>query len=344
MPIQKVSFEDSLGKFVLPSKCIGCGTCVVVCPFNCLEYEDGQPRIVKTCQVCGICAQVCPKFGASMSELERFVFGRERREEEEYGVYRRLVIAQAKDESIRKFCQDGGIVTSLLVLALSNGTIDGAVVSGVGEQEPLRPVPRLATNLKDLLECAGTRYTYSPNVLALKEAMPQKRGKIAFVGTPCQISAIRKIQMIPLKKYSNAIAMTIGLFCSESFTYKGFVKECIQGNLGINPQDVKKINIKGKFLVETKSGEIRTFPLKEARKYVSRGCALSPDFSAELADISAGGLGLDGWTLTVLRTETGEKVFNEAEQEGIIRTRPIEDEENALNLLINISKRKREIS
>jgi len=344
MPIQKMSFEDSLGRFVVPSKCIGCASCVVVCPINCLEYEDGQPKIVKTCQVCGICAQVCPKFNNPMSELEKFVFGRERKREEEFGVYRSIAIAQARDENVRKFCQDGGVVTSLLISALNDGMIDGAAVSGISEKEPLKPLPRLALNVSDLLECAGTRYTYSSNIFALKEGILKKKRKIAFVGTPCQVNAIRKIQMIPLRKYSDVAAMTIGLFCSESFAYQGFIKECIQGKLGIDPWDVKKTNIKGRLLVETRSGEVRTLPLKEAKKYVSAGCTSCQDFSAELADISAGGLGLDDWTLTIIRTETGEKIFQRAQEEEIIDTRPIEDETDALNLLIKISKRKREIS
>jgi len=343
MPIQKVSFEDSLGKHVLPTRCIGCGTCVVVCPFNCLELENEQPRIVKACQVCGICPQTCPQFKTSMPELEKFVFGREGTDEEEFGIYRRIVIAQATDENMRSFCQDGGVVTSLLILAFDNGMIDSAVVSGLSEKEPLKPIPRLVTKANDLLGCAGTRYTYSPNMLALKEGVLQKREKIAYVGTPDQINAVRKIQMVPLRKYSNPLALTIGLFCSESFTYEGLVKGCIQEKLGIDPQNVKKINIKGKFLIETKSGDVGTFPLKEAKKYVSKGCASCPDFSAELADISAGGLGLDGWTLTVLRTDIGEKFFRRAEEEGIIRIRPIEDEKDALNLLTRISKSKRRV-
>ena len=37
MPIEKVSFEDSLGRFVLPDKCIGCATCVI------LSYPNRNP-------------------------------------------------------------------------------------------------------------------------------------------------------------------------------------------------------------------------------------------------------------------------------------------------------------
>jgi len=87
-----------------------------------------------------------------------------------------------------------------------------------------------------------------------------------------------------------------------------------------------------------------TLPLKEAKAYASKGCAYCSDFSAELADISAGGLGLSGWTLTVLRTEIGEKLFQKAEQEGVIKTRPIEEEQNILNVLTRISDKKRGFS
>jgi coenzyme F420 hydrogenase subunit beta len=340
MPIEKVSFEDSLGRYVLPNNCIGCATCVIVCPFKCLEYENGKPKLVKECKVCGICAQVCPKFDVQMSKLESFLFGRERTPEEEFGISRHVLIAQTTDERVRKVCQDGGVVTTLLIHALNNDMIDGAVVSGVSDEEPLRPVPKLALTVGDILTCAGTRYTYSPNMLALKEGIQRNRGGLAFVGTPCQINAIRKMQMVPLRKYSSAVKVLIGLFCSESFTYKGFVKSCIQEELGVNPFDVDKINIKGKVLVKTRSGETRTIPLKKTEKYVSN-CSLCPDFSAELADISVGGLGLEGWTLTIIRTSKGEELFHTANSAGLFNVRSIEEERKILDLLARISRRKR---
>lgn len=340
MPIEKVSFEESLGRSVLPDNCIGCATCVIVCPFKCLEYENGKPKLVKECKVCGICAQVCPKYDVQMSKLESFIFGRERAAEEEFGIGRRVLIAQTTDERIRKVCQDGGVVTTLLIHALNSGMIDGAVVSGVSDEEPLRPVPKLALAVDDLLACAGTRYTYSPNMLALGEAVQRKSSNLAFVGTPCQINAIRKMQMVPLRKFSSAVKMLIGLFCSESFTYEGLVRNCIQEELGVDPSDVEKINIKGKVLVETSSGQTRAIPIKQARKYVSN-CALCPDFSAELADISVGGLGLEGWTLTIIRTERGEELFQRAESARALNVRSVEKEKRILDLLARISRRKR---
>ena len=54
----KVSFEDSLKRDVIDSgKCLGCGTCIVVCPFDCLDYKEDKPFLVKECNECGICAK-----------------------------------------------------------------------------------------------------------------------------------------------------------------------------------------------------------------------------------------------------------------------------------------------
>ncbi len=338
----KVSFEETLGTHVLPSLCIGCATCVIVCPFECLEYANEKPSLVKECKVCGICAQVCPRYRLSVPELERLVFGRERRAEEEFGILRHVVIAQAVDPKIRRVCQDGGVVTALLVYALNEGLIDGAVLSGVSETKPLKAVPKLATTIDGIVGCAGTRYTYSPSMLVLKEGVKQKKKSLAFVGTPDQIQAFRRIQALPLKKFSEAVAFTVGVFCSECFTYEGLVDQLIRKGLGIDALEVAKLNIKGKLLVTTKSGRVEEVRLKEAKQHVRSCIKQCSDFSAELADISVGGLGLEDWTFTILRTEKGLNMFQGAEAKGLIRTRKAEEEPQVLDLLVKLSKRKRE--
>jgi coenzyme F420 hydrogenase subunit beta len=343
MKFPKLSFEEALEEVVLAEKCVGCSACVTVCPISCLEYVEGKPKLVKVCNACGICAAVCPRYEFSWPAVEKFVFGREKKPEEDFGIYRRIVIAQSNDKNILQVCQDGGVVTALLTFALKKGIIDGAALSGVGQNKPFYPVPRLATTPQEILECAGTRYFYSPNLLAFQEGVKQKKQSLAFVGTPCQIHALRKIGMVPLKKYTNPLQSTIGLMCTECFTYEGLMENHIQGELGVNLRDIKKMNIKAKILVTTKSGEVKVIPLKDAKKYTRPSCTLCTDFSAELADISVGGLGLSGWTFTILRTEKGEELFESAEREGLLKTKPVEEEQRAFDLLVKLSQRKRRI-
>jgi coenzyme F420 hydrogenase subunit beta len=340
--LAKVSFEESLAKDVVSCrKCAGCGACTIVCPFNCLEYADEKPNLVKECKICGICAQICPHYKWSWSKTENFVFGRERKIEEEFGVYRRLAIAQAKDERILKVGQDGGVVTALLLFALNNGLIDSAVVSGISREKPFYPIPKIATTVEEILESAGTRYSYSPNLLALPEALEQKKTNVAFVGTPCQIHAVRKMQIAGLKRYTSPLKFLIGLMCSEGFTYEGLMEKHIHEKLGINLNDIRKINIKGKMLATTDSG-VKTIPLAEIKQYARKSCSFCDDFSSELADISAGGLELDKWTFIIIRTEKGEKLFADAEKAKVIKTRDVKEEPNALSLLHKLSNKKRQ--
>ncbi|MEM2091746.1 MAG: Coenzyme F420 hydrogenase/dehydrogenase, beta subunit C-terminal domain [Candidatus Bathyarchaeia archaeon] len=342
MAIEKVSFEETLKRGVVErGLCVGCAACVISCPFNCLEYADHGLKIISECKVCGICARICPRFNLSLPSLERIVFGRERRNEEEFGIYKRILVAQTTSDEVRAVCQDGGVVTSLLISAFEEGIISGAAASHESVKEPLRAAPKLALSRSELLECSGTRYTYSPNLLALKEGVQKKIGKIAFIGTPCQIHALRKIQAFPLKKYADAVSFSVGLFCSESFTYDGLVMGFLHGKMGIRPEDVARVNIKGKMLLKMKSGEVIALPIKEIREYACSFCSACPDFSAELADISVGGLGLEGWSLTVIRTDVGDEIFRRAESKGAIKAKPLEDK-RILDLLIRMSRRKRE--
>ncbi len=41
-------------------KCIGCGVCVDICPYNAIELFEGQATVSGHCTVCGACAEVCP--------------------------------------------------------------------------------------------------------------------------------------------------------------------------------------------------------------------------------------------------------------------------------------------
>jgi coenzyme F420 hydrogenase subunit beta len=341
MSSNKISFEDSLVAEVLEAgKCVSCGTCVVVCPFNCLELANEKPSLVKECKVCGICAQVCPRYQWTMTKAENFVFGRERKPEEEFGIHRRIAVAQATNENILKVRQDGGVVTALLLFALKTGLIDSAIVAGTDKEKPFYPAPMLATTAEEIVEAAGTKYSCSSNILALTEMLKQKKANVAFVGTPCQIHAIRRMQMAGLKRHTAPLKFLIGLMCSECFTYEGLMENHIHGKLGIDLSEIRKINIKGKMLVTTGSG-VTEIPLAEIKQYARKSCSICDDFSSELADISVGGLGLDGWTFTIIRTEKGEELFSSAEKAGYLRTKPLEEGAFAFKLLTKLSHRKR---
>jgi coenzyme F420 hydrogenase subunit beta len=242
---------------------------------------------------------------------------------------------------VSRVSQDGGVATALLLFALEKGVIDSAIVAGTAPDKPLYPVAVLATTEGEILGAAGTKYTCSPGILPIGEVAKQKKTKVAFVGTPCQIHAVRKMQMAGIRKATAPLSFSVGLMCSECFTYDGLLEKHIHGSLGINLNDIKKINIKGKMLVTTDSG-VTAIPLADIKQYTRKSCCVCDDFSSELADISVGGLGLDGWTFTIIRTERGEELFSAAEKAGAIVSKPADPTAFSFSLLTKLTKKKRD--
>jgi len=337
---EKTGFGQSLEKKIVSAgKCFGCGACVVSCPFACLEYAEERPHLAKDCENCGLCSKICPQYETSQSQLEKFVFGREKRVNADFGIYRRLAVARAKNPQILEAGQDGGAVTALLQHALCEKIVDGAIVSGTQDRS-FRPAPMLATTPEEILSSAGTRYSYSPNVLALTDAVRQTKKEIAFVGTPCQIRAVRMMQTHEVK-LASCVKLLFGLMCSECFTYEGLMRKHVHESLGLRLEDIAKINIKGKMMITTRKGETKTIPLAEIRQFARENCRYCTDFSSELADISFGGLGLNGWTFVIVRTEKGKNLLDSAEKADRIEVRNTEEEENALDLLSRLSAKKK---
>ena len=104
------------------------------------------------------------------------------------------------------------------------------------------------------------------------------------------------------------------------------------------------MNIKGVFQIWMQDGSYHEIDLKECHQWTRRGCLTCPDFAAEHADVSTGGIGEDNdWTLTVVRTELGEEVINRMIADGSIIARPAQEDEKAMKLLrlLSIVSRRR---
>lgn len=144
-----------------------------------------------------------------------------------------------------------------------------------------------------------------------------------------------------LRQMSAPIKYLVGLMCSECFDYEGLMEAYIKGKLGISLNEITKMNIKGKMLVTTPKGTT-AIPLGDIKQYAKSSCSVCEDFSSELADISVGGLGLDGWTFTIIRTEKGEELFSNAEKAGFLESKPIEEGAFSKGLLLKLTKKKQD--
>jgi len=226
-----------------------------------------------------------------------------------------------------------------LCWGLDHDVIDAALVSFLeGDGTTWKAVPGVARTRAEVLAGAGSRYTYSANPMAYSQAIEGGAEKIALVGMSCQSSVPPVMAARKAGKVARRFALTIGLLCSKTFDDAVF-PELFEARYGLAREEIVKMNIKGVFQIWTRDGGYHEVPLKEAHAWTREGCKQCPDFAAEHADISTGGIGaFNDWTLTIVRTDRGRSVLDGMIADGTVRVRPADEDPGAIALLRKLSQ------
>jgi coenzyme F420 hydrogenase subunit beta len=352
MALEKPQWKELFSEVVTSGLCTGCAACVIACPHDVLEYESndgiykpwhldidgGREDCTHGVKGCTMCTRACPRFRNWESEIDNHRFARERTDDEVWGIGD-VFLARSSNPAIVENGQDGGLVSTLLIYALENDIIDAALVSGLeGDGSTWRAQPRVVKTRDEVLDTAKSRYTYSANLLAYPEAVDGGAERIALVGMGCMASATGAMQVRKAGKIARRLSLTIGLLCSKTFDDAIF-EELFEKKYNVKRADISKMNIKGVFQIWTEDGGYLEVPLKEAHAYTREGCKQCPDFAAEHADISTGGIGEFGdWTLVIVRTDQGRELMNAMKEHGLIETRPGDDDPGAVALLHRLAQ------
>ena len=212
--------------------CTGCAGCVIACPHDVIGYnheqggyrpfhledELGPDDCIHGQKGCTSCTRACPRFRAWEPQANEHLFARERTDDEVAGIYQDIVLTRASDETVLKNGQDGGLVSAILLWALEHDYIDAALVSYLeGDANSWVAKPGVAANREEILEAAGSRYTYSANTLAMDEALEAGHERLALVGMSCQSSVPPVMWSRKVGKISKPIKFNLGLLCSKTF-------------------------------------------------------------------------------------------------------------------------------
>jgi coenzyme F420 hydrogenase subunit beta len=320
--------------------CSGCGGCVAVCPAEGLYFERGKggesPVSTGTCKEdldsvpCGVCYEICPRASGGMGEM--------------LGTYSGALSGKAAFEVPRR--QSGGAVTAILASALDEGLLDG-VVTVTEDRFTLEPRSAVITSSDSLVHEAGSRYSWwVPLLASLKEAVVRRKlRRIAVVGVPCAVQAVRRMMVSEnqlARPYGRSVRLLVGLFCTETFDYRALVEGVLREKHGVEPWQVKKLNVSGKLDVTVEGRDSLAIPLKELEATVRPGCRSCTDFAAVDADISAGAVGAPkGYTTLLVRTPVGQSFVDRAVSSGRLITGPKVDLAAVEKLASEKAKRKR---
>jgi len=351
MDEERLSFKRLHRDVIEKGICAMCYGCVCFCSaneLNVLTVKDDKPTYYHEadCLKCGICYLICPRTKDLDAALKnKFKFS------QPIGHFESIRSLRTTDEETSAVCCDGGVGTSILRFLLDNKRIDGAIVSkreGLWNNKPM-----IATNFQDLLECAGSSLSHSAsisdmgNLTTYASILGIVQGsrrldltKLAVIGTPCQIKTIRKMQMLRIVP-SHLVHYTIGLFCFENFLLNEEGKRYLEKKIGANLSQIKKINIKENFIVNLNDGRTHHIDLEDLGPIIRPECLACVDFSNYTSDISLGGLGSpDGYTSTLVRSKSGQRMINEAISQGYLEETQI-DYERMIEKIEKMASRKR---
>ena len=353
------TFFNLIQEVQKPGLCHRCGGCVTFCTavnYGALELnEEGMPVYgeIEKCIECGLCYTICPEIAEMEEETKSLVSW-----SAPIGRVLENSVARAKDPEIWNAGTDGGLVTAILMHLFETGKIDGAIVTR--QINKFQREPFLALSKEDIKKSAGfhfdtshgmksfsDRYLTFSSIEELRPLMAKGLRRVAFVGTPCQIKSIRKMQALQIVP-SEAISHCLGLFCSGNFVFGQKQRQKLAEIGNFSWDNVVKINIKNDFQVHLQGGEIVTISLDKLEFMKREACRFCPDYSAEFADLSFGGVGVDeGWTNVLARTPLGRAVFADARGKSVQESTSSAGDRvvsRALDAVLEWSKKKKEMA
>jgi coenzyme F420 hydrogenase subunit beta len=325
-----------------PGNCMHCGACMGLCPdLLALEETPHGPLPVPRRPLSGeddpalaLAWAVCPGRGVPYPEL----FGHLGRQPETWllGPYRRLLTGHATDPAIRRLGASGGVISRVLVHLLESGEIDGAVVLRQGLPRPEAAAPVIATSRAEVLAAAESVYAVTP-LLTILPAMEAFPGRLALVGLPEQVAALRLLQAAGHPAAAK-VAFVLGPYTGTNM-YAGAVRAFLRAQ-GVR-DDVPIASLRWRAgewpgYLEVRTADGRVF---RARKFyynylipffVSRNCLITPDFTNEATDLSVG----DAWSprferlggghsVVVVRSARAEAVLETLRAAGALALEPI---------------------
>jgi coenzyme F420 hydrogenase subunit beta len=277
------------------------------------------------CTDCGIsrssepkrCGNACQFIAPDYPGLEARVHGRardaSRTDELHFGVHRRMLRAALRTPL--PGAQWTGITTRIAERLLQTGAVDAVLTMKADSQDRWRPVPVLVTRAEDLAECRGMRMGYAPLLALLEPARQAGYRRLAVIGIPCQIYALRALE----SELGFERLFVIGTPCSDNTTTENFHEflALVAAETGDHPDAITYLEFRADYHVELRFTDGRRraipflmLPLSQLRPdFFPLTCRTCVDYTNSLADITVGYMGGQGEQWLLVRNERGEELL-----------------------------------
>ena len=334
-----MSVINSLSDITENGLCIGCGICqsiagnenisISMTEKGRLEPKENKPlnneifdKIKKTCP------------GVIVEGLPKEVIANKSKYDLVWGYYLSLFYAWSTDKDIRFKSSTGGLLNGLSLYLLESKKVRFILHTGTDPKQPMRSVSRYSYNKQELLNSGScSRYGPSSPLDKFNEAL-NKDEPFAFVGKPCDISAIRQLSKID-RRVNELCKYLLTLVCGG---FGEFTKsQDFIDSFNVKEEELSIFRYRGygnpgKMYIKTNSGEehdkeYNSFWGEESTWRVPFRCKICPDAIGDSSDLAAldtwpGGspVGEDeGFNAAIIRTKKGYDLVHDARDAGYIK-------------------------
>ncbi|MFN0024225.1 MAG: Coenzyme F420 hydrogenase/dehydrogenase, beta subunit C-terminal domain [Parvularculaceae bacterium] len=273
------------------------------------------------CTDCGVsrtdtpkdCGRACQFIKPDYAALEAQTHGRARdaalNDELHFGAYRRMVRARLKLP--KDGAQWTGIATRIAERLLETGAVDAVLTMAPDPDDRWRPVPVIVTKAEGMAQVRGMRMGYAPLLALLKPAREKGYRRVAIIGIPCQVYALRALEA----ELGFERLYVIGTPCSDNTTTENFHQ--FLGLLSDAPETITYLEFRADYRVELRfsDGRVKTIPFlqlpisKLPPDFFPLTCRTCVDYTNALADITVGYMGGEGEQWLIVRNQRGEDLL-----------------------------------
>lgn len=166
--------------------CSGCGYCQQICPVDAIKMESDSHGFLhpvvelNRCIQCGKCLNGCPYKNKKI----------ENQQIKEHSQY--IFAAWSKNDEVIANSSSGGIFYELSKKIIQ----EGGVVYGAAFDEKFSLAHQRIDRIEDIKPLMGSKYAQSNAFICFESVVKdiESGKKVLFVGTPCQVSALKELQ------------------------------------------------------------------------------------------------------------------------------------------------------
>lgn len=273
------------------------------------------------CTDCGVsrtddphrCATACQFIQPDYPAAESRVHGRARDDqragEAHFGVLQGMWQARLREPL--PGAQWTGITTRLAEQLLARGEVDAVLTMRSDPDDRWRPVPTLVTDPADLAACRGMKMGHAPLLALLEPARAMGIRKLAVIGIPCQVYALRALE--PTLGFDKLLV--IGTPCSDNTRTEQFHR--FLALLDPQPERITYLEFRADYHVELRydDGRQRAIPFLQLPlsqlppDFFPLTCQTCVDYANSLADITVGYMGGRGAQWLLVRNARGQAML-----------------------------------